>query len=117
MTKAQQIRSRRLMSIQKELTKEAEKVFDWILDLIDSNTIKGDYRAIEVFLFYDQYELRTKDGKKSMDLSNIFLKFNRKQFFTTLKEIIEQEEGFKVDINTEAMIWESKAISCKVFVE
>lgn len=118
MTKAQQVRSRRLESIQNELTEEAKKVFDSILDLIDADTKKGHYGTIEVCLFYDQYELKTTGYcNKVYDLSTILHKFDRQQFFTILKEVVEQEEGFKAVIKTDATVWDSKAIVFQVVVE
>lgn len=118
MTKAQQVRGRRLASIQNELNEETKKVFDIILALIDAGTNKGYYGATEVCLFYDQYELKTPGYLCNVyDLSTILHKFDRLQFFTSLKEIVEQEEGFKAVIKTDATVWDSKAIVFQVVVE
>ena len=118
MTKAQQVRSRRLESRQNELTVETKRIFDWILDLIDADTKSGHYGSIKVCLFYDQDELRTtRLNNEAYDMSKILLKFDRKQIFTKLKEVVEQEEGYKATVDTNATLWDSKAIVFQVVVE
>lgn len=118
MTKAQEVRSRRLESLQNELSEKTEKIFDWILDLMDEETKKGKFGAIEVYIYYDQDELRfDMEGYYVYDLSKALQKFDRKQIFSKLKEVVEREEGYTATLNTNAAVWDEPAITFKVDVE
>lgn len=121
MTKAQEIRNRRLEKMQSDITAQAEKVFDWMLDLIDADTKKGYFGSIEVCLFADEHTIRTTDlnGKKGTeyDLSDILLQHDRLALFSTLKKVVEQEDGFKAVLKPTATLWDSKCIIFQIFIE
>lgn len=121
MTKAQEIRNRRLEKMQSDITAQAEKVFDWMLDLIDANTQKGYFGPIEVVLFNGQSTIKTiaLSGKKGTEyeLGDVLIQHDRFAFFSKLKEIIEQEDGFKVNFYPDASYYDSKCISFQIVIE
>ena len=119
MTKAQEIRNRRLEKRQNDITVQAEKVFDWILDLIDADTQKGYFGSIKLCLFDDQHTIKTTafDGN-TYDLGDtFFLQNDRLAFFSTLKQVVEQEDGFKAVLETSAIFYDEKAILFEVVIE
>ena len=115
MKKAQEVRSRRLESLKNELNVEAEKIFDWLLDLMDEKTKKGEYEAIEVYSFYDGDEIRCTYGK-TYNLSKLLKKYSITQVFFKLEEVVEREEGFVATLDFKATKWDSKAITLKVSI-
>ena len=121
MTKAQQIRNRRLEKMQSDITVQAKKVFDWMLDLIDANTERGFFGPMEVCLFDDQYTIKTTSlsGKKDTEyeLCDFLLHHDRLAFFSTLKKIVEQEDGFKANLQPDAIFWDSKCIMFEIVIE
>lgn len=121
MTKAQEIRNRRLEKVQNDITVHAKKVFDWMLDLINSDTQKGYFGPIEVVLFDDQSTIKTTalSGKKGIEyeLGDVLIQHDRLAFFSTLKKIIEQEDGFKVNFYPDALYYDSKCIRFQIVIE
>lgn len=121
MTKAQSIRNRRLEKIQNDITAQAEKVFDWMLDLIDADTKQGYFGPIEVVLFDVQDTIKYFDlnGEKGSEyeLSDFFLQHDRLNFFSTLKKVVEQEDGFKAILKPDAILWDSKCIIFQIVIE
>ncbi len=119
MTKAQEVRSRRLEKIQSDLTTEAKKIFDWILDLVDENTNTGHFLIpVKVCLFEGQSIIKDSSFNydKEYDLSEILFKYNRFELFTALKEVIDQEEGYSATLDTDAIFWDAKAIILEVVI-
>ena len=104
MTKAQEIRNKQLELVENDsefLTKQAEELFDWLLDLIDSDDRKKYFRQISLFCFYgeDTISVLISDFiKQKYDLSKVLEKFSRISFFKKLKEVIEKNEGYKAHI-------------------
>ncbi len=121
MTKAQEVRRRRLDAIQKDITAQAEKVFDWILDLIDANTQKGHFGMVEVCLFEGQDIIKTTNfnGKKGTeyDLGFFLLLHDKLELFEKLKEVVDKEEGFKSVLKPNATLYDSKAIIFQVVID
>lgn len=114
MTKAQKVRNRRLESRQIALTTQAKKVFDWILDLIDADTQKGLFRPIEVCLFDKQHTILTTDlgYKKGFEyfLDNFLLQHDWLDFFLTLKEVIEKEDGYTASLDPTATLYDTNLL-------
>ena len=117
MTKAQEIRTRRLEKLEKSMNTEAEKIFDWILDLMDADTERGYFGEFRVFLCYDQNEIKTGHDDVKYDLSQVLLKYDRVKLFTSLSKLIDKEDGFKADLNVNGTIWDEKAIILNVVME
>ena len=121
MTKAQEVRTRRLKKMQSDITVQVQKVFDWMLDLIDADTKKGYLGSIEVCLFYDETKIRTSNlsGKEGTEyeLKDFFLQHDRIEFFSALKKVVEQEEGFKASLNPDSTLWSSKCIIFQIVIE
>lgn len=117
MTKAQEIRNRRLEKMQSDITAQAEKVFDWMLDLIDADTKKGYFGSIEVCLFDGQNKIKHTDFNSEYDLGNVLLQHDRLAFFSELKQVVEQEEGFKAILKPSATLWDSKCIILQIVIE
>ncbi len=121
MTKAQKVRSRRLEKLQNDITEQAKKVFDWILDLIDEDTTKGNFSPFKVCLFNDQSTIKTAElsGEKgkSYELGDFLLQHDRLEFFSTLKIIVEQEDGFNANFDTDAYWWGSKCILFEIVIK
>lgn len=121
MTRAQEVRNRRLEKIQSDITAQAEKVFDWMLDLIDAHTKKGYFGSLEVCLFDNQYIIQTTDlsGKKGTEynLRNVLLQHDRLAFFSTLKKVVEQEDGFKAVLRPNAVLYDVNCIVFQIVIE
>ena len=118
MTKAQKIRSKRLKKLDEAINAEAEKIFDWILDLMDVNTEKGYFGGVDLFLWDDKSSIKELHNEEvTHDLTDVLLKYDRNKLFTTLAKLIDNEEGYKVTLNLNAYIWESKAILLSVVME
>ncbi len=120
MTKAQEVRGRRVEAIQKVLPAQAEKIFDWILDLIDTDTKRGFFCEVEVCLFNDQSIIKTTDlsGNEGTeyDLECNLLPHDKLELFKKLKEIVDNEEGFKAVLKPNTIIGNSEAIIFQVVV-
>ena len=118
MTKAQEVRVKRLEKRQSDLTSQAEKVFDWILDLMDADTEKGYFGSITVCLFDGQNQIKTiaLNGTE-YDLTEVLLKFDRLAFFSKLKEVVEQEEGYKAILKPSTIFYDSKAILFEIVID
>ena len=121
MTKAQEIRNRRLEKMQSDITAQAEKVFDWMLDLIDAHIQKGYFGSIEVCLFDGQHTIKTTalSGEEGTEyeLGEVLLQHDRLAFFATLKRIVEQEDGFKAVLKPDAIFFDSKCIMFEIVIE
>ncbi len=122
MTKAQEVRQRRIERRQHDLTVVAEGIFDWILDLIDLDTKKGYLDSTKICLFKGEKKLRNIYGSEYKvysiyDLSEPLKKFNKIEIFSKLKEVIENEDGYEVDLNRSAVFWDSTGILLEVFVK
>lgn len=119
MTKAQEVRNRWLESSQTDLTTQAEKVFDWILNLIDADIQKGFFRPIEVCLFDDQHAIRTTDlSDTQYDLGSFLLRHQhphwRLDLFLTLQKMIEKEDGYFVLLLSDTILYDAKCILLQV---
>ena len=117
MTKAQQVRSKRLEKIHKTDDAEAQKIFDWILDLMDADTKKGYLGPIEVFMWYDRFHIQTNHSSATYDLSKVHLEYDRVTLFTKLYQLINKEDGFKATLAVNGTLWYEKAIVLNVFIE
>ena len=120
MTKIQKIREKRLKKTsgsQNDITTQAEKVFDWLLDLIDDDTEREFFDSIEVDLFEDlcTIKITTLSGKCEFD--NFFLQYNVGEFFSTLRKTIEQEDEFRVIPNLEDTSYDSKCTLFEIVIE
>lgn len=102
MTKAQEVRKNRLEQL-KSFTAQAQETFDWILELMDSDNKNGKFERDVTIKFVDDYKLERRvlnpECVYYYELKGDFCGHTRKvMFFTALKKIIEQEEGFCVEI-------------------
>ena len=118
MTKAQQVRTRRLQKYDATITLEAQKIFDWILDLMDANTEKSYYGSLDIFLYYGNDEIKVKCQKEAKyNLGDILLRYDRRNLFTTLCNLINNEDGFVARLNLNDCYYDSKAITLSILIE
>ena len=119
MTKAQQVRSRRMKAMEQDLKKETEKVFSWILDLIDKATDQDYFpHSIRMFLYENDYTLRPIGIKnQEYNLFEVFVKHGREGFFKKLKKTIDQEEGYTAKLDLHTTYWDEKATILEVVIE
>lgn len=106
--------------LKKNIISEAERVFDWILDLIDENTKRGYFVPLKVFLPYDGYEIQTIGiigWKNTYLLDSAVFEHGRTEFFSTLKKVVERKKNFEADINPRATFQGKKGIIFKIVVE
>ena len=93
MTKAQEVRQRRLDSIQADRD-EVIKIFEWILDLLDKRTERKEYTPIEVsnvgfdFLVSDGFRHQVSCNR--LDCT--------KNIFDTIKDMFNNEEGYSAEL-------------------
>ena len=117
MTKrAEEVRKNRKQMIEQDILREAEDIFNWILDLIDSDTNAKNFRNVKLYLFDDQFSLKTEDlDGTEYNLKDFLLIYDKTKLFEVLKEIIEKEEGFTAEI-TNTIVWSSPCILFKVVI-
>lgn len=129
MTNAQQVRSKRLEKINSDIREiidirdisdikvEIQKIFDWILDILDKDTEQKFFGPIEIFLWDAQDTIKTNRSRAEYDVTPILCRYNSGDLFFTLKRVIEEEEGFKAELNLNASVWDENAIMLKIVVE
>lgn len=119
MTKAQQVRNRRMKAMQQEMKREAEKVFEWILDLIDQATASNYFPKSIRLRLYDKNWIIEPIGIKNAEyeLFEFLVQHDRRTFFKQLKKIIEQEEGYMAKLDMDSTYWNEKAIVLEVVIE
>ena len=120
MTKAQKIRNERIKAININLEKRDQKVFDWILDLIDADTKNKNFLPIELYIFNEKGSVKfiaanAKNNEYSFDKQLIFCDILK--FITKLKDVIEKEEGFYVFVEPDVYFGYSQNIILKVFIK
>ncbi len=119
MTKAQQVRNRRMKAMNQEMKEEAKKVFEWILDVIDQATARNYFPKSIRFCLYDTEStiqaLMIKNTE--YELFDFLMQHDRKAFFKQLKKIIEQEDGYTTQLDIDAIYWNAKAILLEVVIE
>ena len=116
MIKAQQVRLRRLQKYNAAINVEAQKIFDWILDLMDANTEKGYYGSLDIFLYYGDHEINVEQEKAKYNLVDILLRYDRKKLFTSLCDLINKNQGFVADLNLNDYHHKSKAITLSISI-
>lgn len=117
MTKAQEVRIRRLQKYKAAIAEEAQKIFDWILDLMDANTEKGYLGSLDVYLYYDEQEIKVKCQEKAKyNLAKVLLQYDRVKLFTCLCDIINKEQGFLAKLNTKDCYYDSNAITLSIVI-
>ena len=94
MTKAQEVRIRRLQKYKAAIAEEAQKIFDWILDLMDANTEKGYLGSLDVYLYYDEQEIKVKCQEKAKyNLAKVLLQYDRvKNILLRTEQIKDMED-------------------------
>ena len=104
MTKAQSVRYNRLNAIT-DCTNRAKQIFNWILDLMDSDTQRGHFEPINVqFSSHCNFLQTVKDSRsgkmygEQYPLPENFSEHDCLKLFTTLKGVVEQEEGYTAHI-------------------
>lgn len=112
MTKAQEVRNRRLKKKQAEITSQAKTLLDWILSKSNENTEEVKLNSFKLFLPDNSCEIRLiefKNWTSGLDylgpgslLDDDILKYNRLEFFGALKELVEKEENYKATIRNNA---------------
>lgn len=118
MTKAQQVRIRWLQKYNAAINVEAQKIFDWILDLIDANTQKGYYGSLDICLYYGEDEIIVKCQEEAKyNLVDILLRYDRKKIFTSLCNLINKEQGFVATLNLNDCYYDAKAITLSIVIE
>ena len=118
MKKAQQVRTRWLQKYDAAINVEAQKIFNWVLDLMDANTEKGYFGSLDIFSYYDEHWIRVKCQKEAKyDLTDVLLQFDRKKLFIALHNLINNEQGFVVTTNFDDIYYNSKAITLNIEIK
>ena len=105
-TKAQEVRKKGQQHNDQFITQQAQKIFDWILDLMDENLNKNYLGEITLSLKADGYAIRPLSNEPSFSLLIFLSQYGtnairmRIPLFQQLKKIVEQEEGFEVSLDT-----------------
>lgn len=116
MTKiAQEIRENRKKMIDQEISEEAEKIFNWILDLIDEDTKNKRFRDLNLYMRDDESTLSAENGT-NYNLSNFLLRHDRNRLFEVLKELIDSNEGFTAKF-THTTFWDSPCIKFTIVID
>lgn len=112
-----EVRKRRQEAIQQSkikrqdmLMEEAQKIFQWILELIDENTKKGHYCSVTV-MQYDNSNYIKGCG------DNYECRFAREEIFPIICEVINAEDGYHAEYNKNAVYYDENAWSISVTVE
>ena len=118
MTKAQEVRLERLKKRSEGITGEAEKIFNWILDLMDRDTKNGYYGSLAILLFDDQTIIKkaTLDGEK-YDVTKTLISYSRQELFEKLLEVVNREDGFEGQLDLNARFYEEKCIMFMVVIK
>jgi len=92
MTKAQEVRQKRLNSIKADRD-EALKIIEWILDELDKRTARKDYSPLEVI--YSGYCIATNDGDEyRVNINPSYAE----AVFNFIKDFFDGEEGYSAEI-------------------
>ena len=116
MTKAQQIRAKKNEMIDNEVKFQAEKIFDWLLDIFEKNIEKGEYEGIELLLFKGKCKILTGYEGVKYDLSGIISKYDEVKIFKALSNLINCEEGYTAKLNLNNKIYDADVISLVVVI-
>jgi hypothetical protein len=116
-TKAEQVRKERLEARYKGISKAAKEIFDWMLDILSAETQDGYIDETVFWLFDDDYKLNTWFRNSTLDLRPIIEKYDRVVLFDRLKELIESEEGYKVEYEPHSTQWDSTCLRFTVSIE
>ena len=99
MTKAQEVRRRRLEKRSEGLTTEAEKIFSWILNLMSEDTSEGYLGALNLILRADTTKIRKiemlRKADETYDATSAILKYGRFALLEELENIVNREDGFE----------------------
>lgn len=118
MKKAQEVRKRRLEAKKKIFSGEAEKIFDWTLDLIDSGTEAGNFNSLVIRLVADDDIILNSFNDKKYNLEDKEYNLGEKiMLFQTLKNIIDKEEGYDSNLKLDDIYFGSKCVTCEILVE
>ena len=111
------VRKRRQEAIQQcqiqdqtEFMEEANKIFQWILKLIDEKNKQGFFGAITVWQFDDSNEICA--GSK-----NYINSYSRDKIFPVVCEIINAEEGYHAEYRTNVVMYDDTGWDLTVTVE
>ena len=120
-SKAQKVRKNRLEALGNDYIKEAEKIFSWILDLMDADTKANQYGDITIYFLKHDNEIVAvpiQDNKCFKPGDFFFFSHDKLTLFQHLKEIIEKEEGFKVsDFEPNTTYYDESAIKMTIEIE
>ena len=111
------------------LNAEVEKVYGWILDIIQEKNYKELVSLSEQFTFYmyDDQNFIQHDGLivdvgKKLDLYDFIFKSEtvlgrgRKELFKKLKTVVESVEGYEVKVDYNGSYYDSKAILFEITI-
>lgn len=107
MTRAQEIRAKVLQNNPRfNAAEDAQAVFDWVLGLIDSDDREQKMLfggGIVTIWFYTDFPSPRIFSQASALRSSINLSLDQLQtLFNEVKELVNNEEGFHADLNTES---------------
>lgn len=97
MTKAEEIRSRRMAAIE-ELKNEAQNAFEWILKLLDAKTAEFEFGPLVVYAYItEEHKVRMEVGgavykSGTMNISSA------KVLLQSIKEVIDAEDGYSAEL-------------------
>lgn len=97
---------------------EAEKIFDWILNLMEADNKNKKLRPIELRKYYGDHKLKALGFEnETYELFENFLYPNEDKLFESLTKVITRENGFKVTVEYKVYFGEFKADVIVVTVE
>ena len=113
----------------KLLDAEIEKVYEWILDIIQQSNYEDLVyisKHFEFFMYDNQnsihYDQDIVDVDSKIDLSDFVFKAKvvfqreRNEFFKKLKTVVESVEGYEVKVDYNGTCYDSKAIIFEITI-
>ena len=121
MTKAKEVRTKRLekknQELEKELTKEVEKIFDWILDLMNDYTDRNLFETLELTFWKDNFKIMATH-EETYDINGIVvLHHGLEKICTRLCECFNREEGYVTNLNLNDKSWDVPCITLEINIE
>ena len=114
----QEVRKRRKealhqLSVKKraELIEEAKKIFQWILEMIDTNTLEGRFYNFSIWQYDRSSKITTTTEEYNLS------SFSRDEIFPILCDIINKEEGYHAEYEKNVVIYNETAWELSVTIE
>ena len=109
LSRAQEVRARYWAKKSKAaLEAEADKIFNWILDLLDSDSADG---SVIIWFYTDRPSSTIYSDDKSINNDRTLTADFVESLFKTVKLLFNSEEGYSADIDSNATVKGSSAIT------